>query len=147
MLESCTGKGQIAEPSIQCNFEGVESPNVPVVTEVFRYEEDDEEIFKKLNVPWLSEGTSSFQEGKCIDFENENLQKSVMQYKYQIEFLEEKNEGLVMENKILREDIEEINSHYQELIVVLKEALKRKRQTQSLCSKLKQTVQEITQQN
>ena len=32
MLESCTGKGKIAEPSIQCNFEGVKSPNVPIVT-------------------------------------------------------------------------------------------------------------------
>ena len=30
MLESCTGKGKIAKPSIQCNFEGVESPNFPV---------------------------------------------------------------------------------------------------------------------
>ena len=33
------------------------------------------------------------------------------------------------------------------LIVVSKEALKRKRQTQILCTKLKQTVQDITQQN
>ena len=61
MLESFTGKGKIAEPSIQCNFEGVRSPNVPVVIEVFKYEEDEEEIFKKLNVPWLPETTSSFQ--------------------------------------------------------------------------------------
>ena len=60
MLESCTGKGKIAEPSIQCNFEDVKSPNVPPVTKVFKYEEDEEEMFKKLNVPWLSEGTSSF---------------------------------------------------------------------------------------
>ena len=81
MLESCTGKGKIAEPSIQCNFEGVKSLDVPVVTEVLKYEEDDEEIFKKLNVPWLSEGTSSLQEGKCIDSENENLRKNVKQYK------------------------------------------------------------------
>ena len=102
--------------------------------EVFKYEEDDEEIFKKLNVPWLSKGTSSFQEGKCIDFENENLRKSVKQYKYQIDFLHETNEGLVMANRRLREDLEEINSHYQELIVVSKEALKMKRKTQNLCA-------------
>ena len=52
-----------------------------------------------------------------------------------------------MEHKIFREDIEDINNHYQELIVVLKEALKRKRNTQNLCAQLKQTIQEVTQQN
>ena len=57
------------------------------------------------------------------------------------------NEELVVSNRVLREDIDEINSHYQEFIVVSKEALKRKRQTQSLCVELKQNVQEITQQN
>ena len=52
-----------------------------------------------------------------------------------------------MANRRLREYIEEINSHYQELIVVYKEAEKRKRKTQSLCAELKQTFQEVTQQN
>ena len=52
-----------------------------------------------------------------------------------------------MANKILREDLEEINNHYQELIGVSKEVLKRKRKTESLCAELKQTIQEVTQQN
>ena len=65
MLESCIGKGKITEPSIQCNFEGVESLDIPVtVTE--QKKEDDEEIFKKLNVPWFPAGVSSFQERKFI---------------------------------------------------------------------------------
>ena len=115
------------------------------MTNIFKNEEDDEEVFKRLNVPWLLEGASSFQEGKCIDSENENLRKSVNQYKNQIYFLHETNEGLVMANRRLREDLEEINSHYQELIVVSKEALKRKRETQSLCVELKQTIQEVSQ--
>ena len=110
-------------------------------------QEDDEEIFKKLKIPWMPEGLSSASKGKCIDSENENLQRSIKQYKYQIEFLHETNEGLVVANKRLREHLEEINNHYQELIVVSKEALKRKRQTQILCAELKQTIQEITQQN
>ena len=42
-----------------------------------QHEEDDEEIFKKLNIPWLSEEASSFQEGKCRDSENENIQKTI----------------------------------------------------------------------
>ena len=112
MLESCTGKRKIAEPSIQCNFEGAKSPYFPItVTE--KQQEDDEDIFKKLNIFWVSEGVSSFQEGKCLDSENENIRKSIKQYKYQIYFLHEINEGLVMENRILREDLEEINNHYQ----------------------------------
>ena len=146
MLESCTGKGKNAEPSIQCNFEGVESPNI-LVTVIEQQKEDDEEIFKKLNVPWFPEGASSFQEGKVIDSEKENLHKSIKQYKYQIYFLNETNEGLVMANRRLREDLEDVNNHYQELIVVQKEALKRKRQTQNMCEELEQNIQYLTQQN
>ena len=112
-----------------------------------KQQEEDEEIFKKLKIPWILEGMHLASEGQCIDSENENLQRRIKQYKYQIEFLHETNEGLVVANKRLREDLEEVNSHYQELIAVSKEALKRKRQTQSLCAKLKQTVQDITQQN
>ena len=52
-----------------------------------------------------------------------------------------------MANERLREYLEDINNHYQELIVVSKEALKREKQTQSLCAEIKQTIQEVTQQN
>ena len=52
-----------------------------------------------------------------------------------------------MENRRLREDIEDVNSHYQDLIVVSKEALKRKRQTQNMCEELEQKIQDLTQQN
>ena len=82
----------------------------------------------------MLEGMHPVSEGKCIDSENENLQRSIKQYKYQIEYLHETNEGLVAANRRLREDLEEVNNHYQELIAVSKEALKRKRQTQSLCT-------------
>ena len=99
--------------------------------------EEDEEIFKKLKIPWMPEEMHPALEGKCIDSENENLQRNIKQYKYQIEYLQETNEGLVTANKRLREDLEEVNSHYQELITVSKEALKRKRQTQSLFTELK----------
>ena len=86
-------------------------------------------------------------EGKCIDSENENLQRSIKQYKYQIEYLHENNEGLVTANIKLREGLEEVNNHYQELITVSKEDLRRKRQTQSQFTELKQTIQELTHQN
>ena len=109
--------------------------------------EEDEEIFKKLKIPWMPEEMYPASEGKCIDSENENLQRNIKQYKYQIEYLQETNEGLVTSNRILREYLEEVNSHYQELITVSKEDLKRKRQTQRLFTELKQTIQELTQQN
>ena len=39
--------------------------------------EEDEEIFKKLKIPWMPEEMHSVSEGKCIDSENENLQRSI----------------------------------------------------------------------
>ena len=50
-----------------------------------------------------------------------------------------------MENIRLREDLEDINTHNQELIVVSKEALKRKRKTQSKFEELNQKIQDLTQ--
>ena len=61
--------------------------------------------------------------------------------------MHETNDGLVTANKRLREDLEEVNSHYQELIAVSKEALKRKRQTENQFTELRQTIQELTRQN
>ena len=52
-----------------------------------------------------------------------------------------------MENRRLREDIEHINTHYQELIVVSKEALKRNRQNQGKFEELNQKIQDLTQRN
>ena len=54
---------------------------------------------------------------------------------------------MVMENRRLGEDLDEVNSHYQELIAVSKEALKRKRNTESQFTMLKQTIKDLQQQN
>ena len=54
---------------------------------------------------------------------------------------------MVTAKRRLREDLEEVNSHYREFITLSKEALKRKIQTQSMLTELKQTIQELTQQN
>ena len=66
---------------------------------------------------------------------------------HQIEYMHETNDGLVTANRRLREDLEEVNSHYQELIAISKEALKRKRQTENQFTEFMQTIQELTQQN
>ena len=61
--------------------------------------------------------------------------------------MQETNDGLVMANKRLREDLEEVNNHYQELILVSREALKRKRKTKGQFTMLKQTIQDLQQHN
>ena len=66
-----------------------------------------------------------------MDSEVENLKLVLQQHKLQIHFLNESNSRLVTTNKRLREDMEDINAHYQELIVVSKEALKRTREIQN----------------
>ena len=61
--------------------------------------------------------------------------------------MQEANDGLVTTNRKLREDMEEVNNHYQELITVSREALKRKRKTESQFTMLKQTIQDLKQHN
>ena len=100
-----------------------------------------------MKIPWTPEGMQTISGDKGIDSKKENLQISMKQYKYQIEQMHEANDGLVTTNRRLREDLEEVNSHYQELIVVSREALKRKRQTEDQFTQLEQTIQELTQQN
>ena len=85
--------------------------------------------------------------GNPIDSERENLQRTIKQYRHQMDYLQETNDGLILANKRLREDLQEVNEHYQELIVVSKEAPKRKRTTDLQCTELKQTVRDLQQQN
>ena len=66
---------------------------------------EDEEIYKKLKIPWIPERMQPISEGKCIDSEKENMQTSIKQYKHQIDYMHETNEGLVTANKRLREDL------------------------------------------
>ena len=53
---------------------------------------EDEEIYKKLKIPWMPEGMQTISGHKCIDFEKENMQRSIKQYKRQIEYMHETND-------------------------------------------------------
>ena len=44
--------------------------------------EEDEEIYKKLKIPWTPEGMQTAAGDKSIDSKKENLQRSINQYKY-----------------------------------------------------------------
>ena len=91
MTTFCAEEEQIAEPLAQCSFEVNESPRVPVT--MTEKQEEDKEIFKKLKIPWMPEGMPSTSKRQCIDSNNENLQRSIKHYEYQIEFLHETNEA------------------------------------------------------
>ena len=140
---SCMEKREIIEEEVQCNVEAEEQPEVPMTfTKLMK---EDEEICKKMKIPWTPEGMQPILESKGIDSEKENLQRIIKQYKHQIKYMHETNDGLVTANRRLREDLEEVNSHYQELIAVSKEALKRKRQTENQFTQLRKTIQELSQ--
>ena len=64
-----------------------------------------------------------------------------------MEYMQETNDGLILANRRLREDLEEVNDHYQELTAVSKESLKRKRSTDLQCAELKLTIKSLQQQN
>ena len=104
-----------------------ENPSVQDVTTELLPE--DEDIFRKLNIPWFPSELLNTTAGKDFDSEKENLQRTIKQYKHQMEYMQETNDGLITANRNLREYLGEVNDHYQELIVVSKEALKRKRST------------------
>ena len=138
---SYSEKKVMVEEKVPCKAESEEHlcfPETP--TELLP---EDEEIYKRLNIPWLPNEMQTMTGNKTFDSEKENIQRSVKQYKYQVEYMQKTNDGLVMANKRLREDLEEVNNHYQELITVSREALKRKRQIEGQFTVLKQTIQDL----
>ena len=98
--------------------------------------QEEDLIFKKLDIPWLLDQDSTLPEKVHMDSEVKNLRKALQQHKSQIHFLNESNDILMTINKRLREDLEDINAHYQELVAVSKEALKRKRKMENQAENL-----------
>ena len=71
ILESSTCRDKVAEQSIDFSNERVMSPKVPVEEEVVKNEEDDDLIFRKMNILWLSNKNFTLQKGMCIDSDTE----------------------------------------------------------------------------
>ena len=84
---------------------------------------------------------------KAFDSDMENLQRTVRQYRHQMDYMLEVNDGLILANRRLREYLQEVYEHFQELTAVSKEALKRKRTTDLHCADLKLTVDSLLKQN
>ena len=108
---------------------------------------EEAEIFKKLDIPWIPDDEQDLSTDKPFESDRENLQKTVRQYKQQMSYMQEVNDGLMMANKRLREDLQDVNDHFQELTIVAKEALKRKRATNMHCIELERTIQDLEQRN
>ena len=62
-------------------------------------------------------------------------------------YMQDVNDGLMMANRRLREDVQDVNDYFQELTTVAKEALKRKRATDMHCTELERAVQDLQQRN
>ena len=122
-----------------------EIPSVPSIST--KLLQEDEDIFRKLDIPWLPSEIHDTTTGKAFDSDIENLQRTIKQYRHQMDYMQETNDGLILANRRLREDLQEVNDHYKELTVVSKEALKRKRTIDLQCAELKQTVKGLQQQN
>ena len=108
---------------------------------------EDEDIFIKLDIPWLPSEMQDTTAGKVFDLDKQNLQSTIKQYRHQMDYIQELNDGLILANRRLREDLQEVNDHYQELTAVSKEALKRKRTTDLQCTELKHTIRDLQKQN
>ena len=80
-----------------------EIPSLPgVYTKVLH---EDEDIFRKLDIPWLPSEIHDTTTGKAFDSEKENLQRTIKQYRHQMDYMQETNDGLILANRRLGEDL------------------------------------------
>ena len=70
--KSSLSKDKDAEQPKVCSTEKCIPLEVPI-EEAYKEGEDDDLIFRKMNIPWLSDKTSTEKEGLYIDSEIENL--------------------------------------------------------------------------
>ena len=73
LLESFPGRDKVSEEPITCSIERGMSLEVPVVQEIVKDGEEVDLIFKKIDIPWLSDKNSTLQGGMDIYSETKNL--------------------------------------------------------------------------
>ena len=73
---------------------------------------EEAEIFKKLDIPWIPDDEQDPTAGKPFDSDREKLQKSIKKYKQQMNYMQGVNDGLMMANRRLREDLQDVNDHF-----------------------------------
>ena len=82
---SYSEKKVMVEKKVPCEAETEEHLGFPETpTELLP---EDEEIYKRLNIPWLPNEMQTIARNKTFDSEKKNLQRSVKKYKYQVEYM------------------------------------------------------------
>ena len=88
----------------------LKDPNIPAIsTDLLN---KDADIFKRFDIPEMPSYEQEIMTGRSVDSDKENLQKIIKQYKQQMNYMQEINEGLMMENRRLREDLQDVNEHF-----------------------------------
>ena len=52
----------------------------------------DEDIFRRLDIPWFPNEMQDTTTGKAFDSERENLQRTIKQYRHQMDYMQEVND-------------------------------------------------------
>ena len=82
---SYSEKKVMVEEKVPCKAESEEHLGFPgTLTELLQ---EDEKIYRRLNIPWLPNEMQTATGNKSFDSEKENLQRSIKQYKYQVEYM------------------------------------------------------------
>ena len=100
-------------------------------------------LIKDANIPEIPSFEQESMTGRSVDIDKENLQKIIQQYKQQMKYMKDVNDGLMMVNRGLIEELQDVNNHFQELTTVSKEVLNRKRTTDMHCTELEKTAKEV----
>ena len=138
---------EVSEEQVTPIMEQGMTSGVSFVEEIMKDNREEDLIFKNLDIPWFSNQDLMLPGEMHMDSKVENIRKVLQQYKSNRHFLNESNSRLVTTNKILREDLEDINAHYQELIAVSKEEFKRKREIQNKAKDLTKKIQNLDNKN
>jgi len=104
-------------------------------------------LIKDANIPEITSFEQESMTVRSVDIDKESLQKIIQQYKQQMKYMKDVNDGLMMVNRGLIEELQDVNNHFQELTEVSKEVLKRKRTTDMHCTELEKTVKNLQQEN
>ena len=74
-----------------------ENPSIPDISTNLL--EEDADIFRNLNIPWMPSDVQDTTTGKPFDSDRENLQRNIKQYRHQMDYMQEVNDGLILENR------------------------------------------------
>ena len=75
----------------------LEDPNIPDIS--IDLLEEDADIFRKLNIPRIPSDMQGASTEKAFHSDMENLQRTVRQYRHQMDYMQEVNDGMILANR------------------------------------------------